>query len=91
MLEETKVKAEAIPEHEKSCEDRIDDRLASTLEDLEDLMQREDIGTAINEYFLSFDYVEPETFNGQKEGFFRLQMSWGGPSDEFRIFTECTK
>ena len=40
----------------------------------------------INELGLSFDYVEPNTFNDQKEGFWRWQLSWGGPSDEFRIF-----
>lgn len=38
------------------------------------------------EYGLSFDYVEPGTFNDQPEGFFRYQISWGGPSDEIRFF-----
>jgi len=36
---------------------------------------------------LSFDYVPRGTFNGQKESYFRYQLSWGGPSDEFRFFT----
>ena len=36
---------------------------------------------------LSWDYVEPGTFEDQEEGYYRLQLSWGGPSDEFRIYT----
>ena len=49
------------------------------------------------DYGLSFDYVAPDTFSDvmfadhstslQKQGFFRYQLSWGGPSDEFRIYT----
>lgn len=38
------------------------------------------------EYGLCFDYVAPGTFTGQSEGYFRYQLSWGGPSDEFRFF-----
>jgi hypothetical protein len=44
-----------------------------------------DLGT-LCEYGLSFDYVAPGTFGDQKEGYFRYQLSWGGPSDEFRFF-----
>jgi hypothetical protein len=40
----------------------------------------------LDEYGLSFDYVMPGTFDDQKEGYFRYQISWGGPSDEFRFF-----
>jgi len=43
------------------------------------------------EYGLSFDYVEVGTFNGQCEGYFRYQLSWGGPSDEFRFYTGFDK
>lgn len=46
----------------------------------------EDIGS-LNEYGLSFDYVTLGTFNDQKEGYFRYQISWGGPSEEYRFFT----
>ena len=35
---------------------------------------------------LSFDYVEPNTFTDQKEGYWRGQFSWGGPSDELRAY-----
>lgn len=37
-------------------------------------------------YGLCFDYVAPETFKEQPEGFFRYQLSTGGPGDEFRFF-----
>ena len=40
------------------------------------------------EHGLSFDYVAPGTFNGQKRGYWRYQISWGGPSDEFRFYAE---
>ena len=40
------------------------------------------------EYGLGFDYVAPGTFTDQQEGYFRYQLSWGGPSDEFRIYAD---
>jgi len=42
------------------------------------------------EHGLSFDYVPASTFDGQKEGYFRYQISWGGPSDEFHFFTDAS-
>ena len=47
----------------------------------------EELGN-IFEYGLAFDYVAPGTFNDQKRGYFRYQISWGGPSDEFRFFVD---
>ena len=47
----------------------------------------EDLFDYINQNALSWDYVEPGTFEDQEEGYYRLQLSWGGPSDEFRIYT----
>jgi len=41
-----------------------------------------------NEYGLSWDYVEPGTFRDQKRGYFRYQLSWGGPSEEFRFYVD---
>jgi hypothetical protein len=43
-----------------------------------------DIGTMF-EYGLSFDYVG---HHDGRPGYFRYQLSWGGPSDEFRIYAE---
>ena len=47
----------------------------------------EDEATSLNEYGLSFDYVAPGTFTDQDEGYWRYQMSWGGPSDEIRFYS----
>ena len=38
------------------------------------------------EYGLAFGYIAPRTFSDQDEGYFRYQISCGGPSDEFQIF-----
>jgi hypothetical protein len=40
-----------------------------------------------HDYGLSFDYVAPGTFGDQQEGYWRYQLSWGGPSDEFRFYS----
>lgn len=43
----------------------------------------------LNHQFLSFDFVAPFTFGkDQKAGYWRLQISWGGPSSEFRIYAD---
>jgi len=44
---------------------------------------------AIYEHGLCFDYVLAGTFDGQDEGYFCYQISWGGPSDEFRFYTDA--
>ena len=76
------------------CEDRIDSELESTIDTIRQLWEAEcngkedgveDLGT-LNDYGLCFDYVGPDTFGDQPEGYFRWQLSWGGPSDEFRFF-----
>lgn len=47
----------------------------------------EDLFDYVNQTGLSWDYVEAGTFEDQEDGFYRLLLSWGGPSDEFRIYT----
>ena len=37
-------------------------------------------------YGLSFDYVAPDTFGDQPEGYWRYQFSTGGPADELRLY-----
>ena len=71
-----------------TCEDRIDTSLARRLEDLNRMLNSddEDEREELYDYALSFDYVEPDTFDDQPIGYWRYQLSWGGPSDEFRIF-----
>ena len=61
---------------EKKCEDRIQEEWKSRQQDLEKY------GTDFEA--LSFDYVPPNTFDKQPEGYWRWQFSWGGPSDELR-------
>ena len=40
------------------------------------------------EYGLSFDYIPSGTFEDQTVGYFRYQLSYGGPSEEFRFFVD---
>jgi len=80
-----------------NCKARINEALRGRIEDLEKLFRAyqegdeerysEDIGT-FPEYGLSFDYVAPHTFTNQRRGYFRYQLSWGGPSDEFRFYVD---
>ena len=51
----------------------------------------EDFFDYVNQSGLSFDYVTPYTFKDQGEGYYRFQMSWGGPSDEFNVYTDSSK
>ena len=51
----------------------------------------EDIGD-FHDYALSWDYVMPKTFDDQPEGYWRYQISYGGPSTEIRFYAtpgEC--
>ena len=57
----------------------------------EDVSGYEDFFDYINNYGLAFDYVEKGTFTDQERGYFRYQLSWGGPSDEFRIYVDYDK
>jgi len=52
----------------------------------ESLTSYDDIFEYCNNTGLSWDFVERETFEGQTRPYFRFQLSWGGPSDEFRIY-----
>ena len=45
----------------------------------------EDLFDYANQSALSWDYVEEE--GEENPAYYRLQLSWGGPSDEFRIYT----
>ena len=78
-----------------TCEQRWQAHKDSRVDDLQRLWAAyrkgdedgvEDLGN-IYEYGLGFDYVAPNTFTDQEQGYFRYQISWGGPSDEFRFYT----
>ena len=82
----------------QSCRDRIDAQWISTQADIGAMLLGEDWEEykeangydsdcdghqAFSEYGLCFDYVSPE--NGEN-GYYRFQMSYGGPSDELRFY-----
>lgn len=79
----------------QKCKDRIQSHLVGRIADLKKLFRAYQKGQThpelgeFNEYGLAFDYVSKGTFNDQKEGYFRYQLSWGGPSDEFRFYTDA--
>lgn len=81
---------------EAKCKDRIAEHYRSRMADLRAMVKADNEGNEsgpedtgpLNEYGLAFDYVYPGTFKGQRRGYFRYQISWGGPSDEFRFFCD---
>ncbi|MBU2177428.1 MAG: hypothetical protein KJ556_20240 [Gammaproteobacteria bacterium] len=79
---------------EKTCAQRWKDHYDSRIEEIRTLWNLykedseaydDDLGNWI-EYGLWFDYVSPGTFTDQDQGYFRYQISWGGPSEEFRFY-----
>jgi hypothetical protein len=81
---------------DQKCEDRVDSEMQSELATLRNLWKtyqeegpeayNEDENGRLDEHGLCFDYVTPGTFKDLREGYFRYQISTGGPGDEFRIF-----
>jgi hypothetical protein len=83
------------PKHtrEKKCSELVFDKFRGRIEDLDNILncrgdwaEYKDYNEALHSFGLCFDYVEPNTYNDQPKGYFRYQISWGGPSDEFRIY-----
>jgi hypothetical protein len=77
-------------ETEQTCEQRINKNLARELETLRDLWAGysegdDDKTEEFYNYGLSFDYVRGDDGD---PGYFRYQLSWGGPSDEFRFYVD---
>jgi len=84
---------------QKTCEQRVNQHRDSIIEDLQILWDAyckgddeevEDLGN-IFEYGLAFDYVPHDTFTDQEEGYFRYQISYGGPSEEFRFYCDVDR
>ena len=79
---------------EPTCKDLVKPHFRSRLNDLkamwetyqEDPEAYTDDEDRLDEYGLSFDYVPEGTYDDLPDPYFRYQLSWGGPSDEFRIF-----
>ena len=89
----TRHRAVAAPVDPNSCAARVGAEYAHEMEHLREVWEGYQSGgdddekvEAWDNYGLSFDYVAPGTFTGQREGYFRYQISWGGPSDEFRFY-----
>jgi hypothetical protein len=88
------MKGGSMDERQETCEERVEAHLDGRIEALERLwaMHQEDPDAydedygSLYDYGLCFDYVPLGTFHDQDEPYFRYQISWGGPSDEFRIF-----
>lgn len=92
-------------QRQPNCEERIDAELAATLAyyqrvwdahcapDASEEAQEEFCTRLLHYdyYGLSFDWVAPGTFTDQTEGYYRYQISWGGPSEEFRFFVDPDK
>ena len=78
---------------EKKCIDLVDENYQSRLKEIKKAYNNKklDLAEWLSEFGLSWDYVLPNTFNNQSEGYYRWQLSWGGPSDEFRIYTDHEK
>lgn len=78
------------------CASRVDGSWLSRREDLETYMDDSDVYDngnedlpPFNEYGLAFDYVTPGTFKDQQRGYWRFQISYGGPSEEIRYWGDC--
>jgi len=77
---------------EKKCKDLVKGAFKSRMDDIKRILSgkledESELPYNISEYGLSIDFVPANTFAGQKEGYTRYQLSWGGPSEEFRVFT----
>jgi hypothetical protein len=81
---------------QESCQERLNSELQDRLKDIRTLWRlyqrnpevtHKELGK-FEEYGLSFDYVAKGTFQDQKRGYFRWQLSWGGPADEFRFYLD---
>jgi len=77
----------------KKCANLVKGQYQSRLNDFKNAYKNNDLDFPkwLSEYGLSWDYVVANTFDNQTEGYYRWQLSWGGPSDEFRIYTDNDK
>ena len=68
---------------DKSERNKFDEFLS---DEYQELNQYEDFFDYVNQSGLCFDRVEAGTFKDQRAAYWRWQLSWGGPSQEFRLF-----
>ena len=72
---------------QKTCAELISARYVDRLKQFKKGLKNKDPMRWLVDSVLGFDYVKPETFNDQEQGYWRMQISWGGPSDEIRWYT----
>ena len=81
----------------KKCADLVHDKYKDRADQFSNLLDQctnetlkhENYGKwseRFNESILAFDFVKGNTFKDQPDGYWRLQLSWGGPSDEIRYY-----
>lgn len=71
-------------ERESYCDNDqfdLESFIADHLDDINESMYEE-----FCNYGLSVDMVEANTFDDQPDSYLRYQISWGGPSEEFRFY-----
>tara|TARA_X000000950_G_scaffold43136_3_gene48263 strand:+ start:396 stop:872 length:477 start_codon:yes stop_codon:yes gene_type:complete len=81
-LEEFK-KAQSFLNIDKETRDQVVDFLDV---EFSEINNHDNFFEYANEAGLAFDYVEAGTFNDQRAGYYRWQLSYGGPSEELRLF-----
>ena len=82
-------------EKQATCKERVRGAYKGRMRDIRKLWNlykknpeaRTTDGEQWTEYGLAFDYVPAGTFNGQQRGYFRYQISYGGPSEELRFYS----
>lgn len=83
-------------EEQRTCREQVQEHKNSRLNDLKILLYGDDEAKEREElpdlwdYGLGFDYVPSNTFGNQPQGYFRFQISWGGPAEEIRFYTDAT-
>ena len=78
-----------ITREQKTCADLVGEKYEERHRQFKDAYKDDsDFWNYLNENILGYDYVEAGTFKNQKEGYWRLQFSWGGPSDEIQFYTD---
>ena len=70
------------------CEERIDKHLEDVFEDFRVYLSDDDVRDhelpPLDEYALCVDVTDHQ----EERPYIRYQLSWGGPSDEFRVFSK---
>ncbi|GEM_PF-1773146 len=75
---------------ETLCSRRVRRAFESRMRDIRTLWNAPEQATlelgSLDEYGLCIDFVKAGTFRDQRAPYWRYQLSWGGPSEEFRVY-----